>query len=65
MALVEHPGVVQSREQLLAHARQDDSVVAPRLVDNYVQRIRKGIRALDPTFDRIETVPGAGYRWRE
>ncbi len=65
-ALVERPGRVLSREVLLERAREDDSFVAPRLVDTYVARLRKKldeIRAGDGAL--IETVTGAGYRWRE
>lgn len=30
----------------------------------FVKRIRQKFRAVDPEFDRIETYPGFGYRWR-
>ncbi len=63
-ALVQQPGVVHSRAVLLAEARQDDSVVAPRLIDTYVRRLRRKLEAVDPSFASIETVVGAGYRWR-
>jgi DNA-binding response OmpR family regulator len=39
-------------------------VVDDRLVDTYVRRLRRKIEALDPAFDGIETVVGAGYRLR-
>ncbi len=64
-ALAERPGEVYDRDRLLAHAREDDSVVAPRLVDTYVARLRKKLEAVQPGAGaRIETVTGAGYRWR-
>lgn len=63
-ALAQQPGVVHSRAVLLAGARQDDSVVAPRLIDTYVRRLRRKLEAVDPSFTSIETVVGAGYRWR-
>lgn len=63
-ALTRRPDVVRSRAWLLEEARGDDSVVADRLVDTYVRRLRRGFEGLDPHFDRIETVIGAGYRWR-
>jgi len=64
-ALAGRPGIVHSRDQLLAHARGDDSVVDPRLVDTYVRRLRRKLEAIEASFDRIETVIGAGYRWRD
>ncbi len=63
-AMIRRPGIVLSRERLLAIVRGDDSVVADRIVDTYVRRLRKKLGEIDATFDRIETVIGAGYRWR-
>jgi len=63
--LMAQPGIVQSRDQLMAAARQDDSVVAPRIIDTYVRRLRRKLSEIDPDFHAIETVIGAGYRWRE
>ncbi|MCB9687744.1 MAG: response regulator transcription factor [Alphaproteobacteria bacterium] len=59
------PGVVYTREQLLDRIRGDDSVVVERLIDTYVRRLRRKIEEIDPTFDGIETMVGAGYRWRD
>ncbi len=65
-ALVERPGRVMSRESLLERAREDDSFVAPRLVDTYVARLRKKLEEIEPgAGGLIETVTGAGYRWRD
>jgi DNA-binding response OmpR family regulator len=63
-ALARRPGVVLSRAQLLAVARDEGSVVADRIVDTYVNRLRRKLEAIDPAFTGIETVVGAGYRWR-
>lgn len=63
-ALTRRSDVVRSRAWLLEEARGDDSVVADRLVDTYVRRLRRGFEQLDPEFDRIETIIGAGYKWR-
>ena len=64
-ALAARPGAVLSRDRLLALARGDDSVVDARLVDTYVRRLRRKLEAIEPGFDRIETVIGAGYRWHD
>ncbi len=64
-ALTRRPGIVLSRDALLERIRGDGTVVAPRIIDTYVNRLRRKLEAIDPTFDRIETVVGAGYRWRE
>jgi two-component system OmpR family response regulator len=61
-ALARRPGHVRDREQLMgeAHMVVDDSTVT-----SHVKRIRKKFAAVDPAFDRIESVYGMGYRWRE
>ena len=61
-ALARRPGHVKSREQLMgeAHMVVDDSTVT-----SHVKRIRKKFTAMDPGFDRIESVYGMGYRWNE
>jgi two-component system OmpR family response regulator len=59
-ALAHHPGHVRSREQLMGEARL---VVDDATVTSHVKRIRRKFHALDPSFDRIESVYGLGYRW--
>jgi two-component system OmpR family response regulator len=61
-ALARHPGHVKSREQLMGEARM---VVDDSTVTSHVKRIRKKLLAVDAGFDRIESVYGMGYRWRE
>ncbi|MCB9762510.1 MAG: response regulator transcription factor [Alphaproteobacteria bacterium] len=64
-ALTSRPGVVFSRDRLMEMARGDDSVVAERIIDTYVRRLRRKFEAIDAGFEGIETVIGAGYRWRD
>lgn len=59
-----NPGIVYTRQQLLDRIRGDDSVVAERIIDTYVRRLRRKLEEIDVSFDQIETVVGAGYRWR-
>ncbi len=61
-ALARHPGHVKSREQLMGEARM---VVDDATVTSHVKRIRKKLLALDSGFDRIESVYGMGYRWKD
>jgi DNA-binding response OmpR family regulator len=63
-ALAKRPGIVLSRERLLELTRDDDSVVADRIIDTYVRRLRRKLEAAAAGFREIETVTGAGYRWR-
>lgn len=64
-ALCARPGLVLTRAHILERIRGDDSVVASRIVDTYVRRLRRKLEAVDPAFVAIETVVGVGYRWRD
>ena len=59
-ALAKFPGHVKSREHLMgeAHIVVDDSTIT-----SHIKRIRRKFSALDPGFERIDTVYGLGYRW--
>ncbi len=61
-ALARHPGHVKDRDSLMRDAR---IVVDDATITSHVKRIRKKFAAVDPAFDRIDTVYGMGYRWRE
>ncbi len=61
-ALARRPGHVKDREQLMGEARM---VVDDSTVTSHVKRIRRKFLAVDPAFDRIESVYGMGYRWNE
>ncbi|GAA1611711.1 response regulator transcription factor [Leucobacter chromiireducens] len=57
--LLQHPGQVLTRDQLIGHVWGFDFDPASNVVDVYVRALRGKIGA-----DRIETVRGAGYRLR-
>lgn len=58
--LLEHPGRVFSREQLLNAVWGHDVYVEPRTVDVHIRRLRKAINAPEEP-DLIRTVRAAGY----
>ena len=62
--LVRRPGIVKTREQLMLDAYPDRVSVSDRTIDSHVKRIRRKFQAVDPAFDHIEGVYGAGYRYR-
>ena len=64
-ALSQRAGVVKSRNQLMDVAYQDDVFVDDRTIDSHIKRIRRKLRVVDPAFDGIETLYGAGYRFGE
>ena len=63
-AFANRPGIVLSRDRLMELVRGDDSIVADRIIDTYVRRLRRKLEQIDEDFDLIETVIGAGYRWK-
>jgi two-component system response regulator ChvI len=62
-ALAGRPGVVKSRNQLMDAAYPDRVSVSDRTIDSHVKRIRRKLQEVDPSFDGIEAVYGAGYRF--
>ncbi len=63
-ALVRHPGHVKTRRQLTREGYPHDNYVSERTIDSHVKRVRKKFEAVDPQFDRIDTVYGMGYRYQ-
>ena len=61
-SLAHRPGVVLSRAQILDAVSGDEAVVCDRTVDAHVKSLR---RKLGKAKDYIETVRGAGYRFKE
>ncbi len=64
-SLAQRPGFVKSRDQLMDAAYQDDVYVDDRTIDSHIKRLRKKFRAVDGTFQSIETLYGVGYRFAE
>ncbi len=58
--LLEHPGRVFNREQLLDRVWGQDAYIEPRTVDVHIRRLRKAMN-LPGTPDLIRTVRSAGY----
>ena len=64
-ALVRHPGHVKSRTQLHQDGYPHDAYVSERTIDSHIKRVRRKFEEVDATFERVETVYGLGYRWKE
>lgn len=58
--MMEHPGRVFSREQLLDSVWGHDTYIEPRTVDVHIRRLRKAMN-LPGTTDLIRTVRSVGY----
>ena len=64
-ALVRYPGHVKTRKQLHEDGYPHDAYVSDRTIDSHIKRVRRKFEEVDPEFERIETVYGLGYRWKE
>ena len=60
-SLARRPGYVKTYEALNDVTRQ--GLVERNTINGYIRRIRNKFRLIDPTFDRIQTVHGTGYKW--
>jgi len=64
-ALAQRIGHVKSRDQLMDAAYGESVYVDDRTIDSHIKRLRKKFRAVDDTFEQIETLYGVGYRYKE
>ena len=58
--LLAHPGKVFTRDELMARAYDEPTVVTDRTIDSHVRRVRR--KFAERGGDPIETVHGVGYR---
>ena len=63
--LVQRPGHVKNRDQLIDAAYGENIYVDDRTIDSHVKRIRKKFKRVDDAFSSIETLYGVGYRYNE
>lgn len=62
--LVEKPGRVFSREQLMSAAWEDPGASLDRTVDAHIKTLRAKLHAITPDVDPIQTHRGLGYSLR-
>jgi two-component system response regulator BaeR len=61
--LIEHPGRVYSRDQLLDAMHADFRDISDRTVDSHVRNVRRKLEDFAPGVQYIHSVYGAGYRF--
>jgi two-component system response regulator ChvI len=64
-SLAIRPGLVKNRDQLIDTAYGETIYVDDRTIDSHIKRMRRKFRLFDKNFDRIETLYGVGYRYRD
>jgi two-component system response regulator BaeR len=60
--LLDSPGRVWTRQQLLDRLYDDHRVVSDRTVDSHVKNLRRKIEAIRPGAEAIRSVYGVGYK---
>jgi two-component system response regulator ChvI len=63
-SMVSPPGIIKTREQLMAAAFPEDIYPNDRAADSHIKRIRKKFLDVDGDFQELEAVYGLGYKWR-
>lgn len=63
--LIQHPGRVYSRAQLMDHAWDEPESSFERTVDSHIKSLRAKLREIDPADDPIVTHRGLGYSLAE
>ncbi len=64
-ALALRPGHVRNRDQLIDMAYGENIYVDDRTIDSHIKRVRRKFKKIDENFDKIETLYGVGYRYKE
>lgn len=59
--MLQQPGRVFSRAQLLDSLRADERAVSDRAIDSHIKNLRRKIQAVDAAFNGISSVYGVGY----
>ncbi len=63
--LIEHPGQVFSRAQLMDSAWEEPEASFERTVDTHIKTLRTKLREMNPDADCIQTRRGFGYSLKE
>jgi len=61
--LMQKPGRIYSREQIIELAYKNERNISDRAIDSHIKNIRKKVRSLDIDNNIIETTYGAGFRY--
>jgi two-component system phosphate regulon response regulator OmpR len=65
VAMMERPGKVFSRDELMDQASGGEVIAFDRSIDVHVSRLRAKIEQVSGDRDKIRTVRGAGYKFAE
>lgn len=61
--LVDKPGRIYTRDQLMGRIYTDQRIVCDRTIDSHIKKLRKKISAVAPHMGIIRSVYGVGYKY--
>lgn len=61
--LVDKPGRIYTRDQLMERIYTDQRIVCDRTIDSHIKKLRKKIAAVAPDMEIIRSVYGVGYKY--
>lgn len=61
--LIEHPGRIFSRRQIMDKIYSDERFVSDRTVDSHIKKIRRKIETVDPRSTLVQSVYSVGYKF--
>ena len=62
ITLMERPGTIKTRDDLINESFNETLSKEDRVIDSHIKRIRKKFISVDPQFDLIKTIYGVGYK---
>lgn len=63
--LVDNPGRIYGRQQLMDKIYPDRRFVSDRTIDSHIKKLRRKIEAVDPEAKLIHSVYGVGYKFEQ
>jgi len=61
--LVDHPGHIFSRQQIMEKIYHEERFVSDRTVDSHIKKLRRKIETVDPETTLIQSVYSVGYKF--
>lgn len=61
--MVDSPGRIFNRNQLMNRIYPDNRIVSDRTIDSHVKKLRQKLATLDPVQECIQSVYGIGYKF--
>ena len=61
--LIDHPGRIFSRQQIMEKIYHEERFVSDRTVDSHIKKLRRKIEMIDPQSTLIQSVYSVGYKF--